>query len=86
MLEGLHAPTILAFGALVSVLAVIFYALLYPLREKQALFETELKEVKTEISGLKTEIGGLKTEIGGLKSGQARLESKLDLLLTDKKA
>ena len=40
MFEGLHPPTIIAFGALISVLAVVFYALLYPVRKDI----TDLKE------------------------------------------
>ena len=40
MFEALHPPTIIAFGALISVLAVVFYALLYPVRKDI----TDLKE------------------------------------------
>ena len=45
MFEALHPPTIIAFGALISILAVVFYALLYPVREKQAQFEKRLDNV-----------------------------------------
>ena len=49
MFEALHPPTIIAFGALISVLAVVFYALLYPVREKQAQFEKRLNNIESKL-------------------------------------
>ena len=66
MMEGLDPQTIIAFGTVVSVLAVIFYAFLYPVRQNQARFEAELKEVKRDIASL--------------REGQLRLEGKIEQL------
>ena len=44
-MEGLHPPTIIAFGALISVLAVVFYALLYPVRK-------DLEDLKKKVDQL----------------------------------
>ena len=78
MFEGLDPQTIIAFGTLVSVLALIFYAFLYPVRENQRRFESELKDVKKEIGDLKA--GQVK-----LEAGQARLEGLIKELLIHKK-
>ena len=52
MFEALHPPTIIAFGAVISVLAVIFYALLYPVREKIEDLKAGQKDLGKKIDDL----------------------------------
>lgn len=73
MFEGLHPPTIIALGALISILGFVFYALLYPVREKQSQMETDIKELK--VGQAKLEAGQVK-----LEEGQARFDRRLDSL------
>ena len=73
-METLHPQTIIALGVLISVLAVVFYALLYPVKENQARFEIELKELKTGQANLDKRMDSLEKRMDGI-------ESKLDQLL-----
>ena len=48
MFKGLHPPTIIAFGTLISVLAVVFYAFLYPVRAEIADLKEGQKAIETK--------------------------------------
>ena len=63
--------TIIAVCALISILAVVFYALLDPLKEKQAHLERRLDKTDEKID--KTD-----EKIDGLKEGQQAIEAKFE--------
>ena len=60
------AATVTALCAVLAGIGLILNMVIAPLKQKQALFESELKEVKQNQ--------------GRLEKGQARLEGKLDKL------
>ena len=66
-MESLHPPTVIAFGALIFVLAVVFYALLYPVREKQEHFEKRLDSFDNELKDLKAGQAKLSSDIAEIK-------------------
>ena len=98
MFEGLHPPTIIALGALISILGFVFYALLYPVREKQSQMEADIKELKAGQARFDKRLDSLEQgqarfdkRLDSLEQGQARfdrrmdsLEKKLDQLLAAK--
>ena len=65
-METLHPQTIIAFGTLVSVLAVVFYAFLYPVRDKQARFEIELKDLKAGQAKLEKRMDSIENKLDQL--------------------
>ena len=70
-METLHPQTIIAIGALVSVLGFVFYALLYPVRHNQDRLEKRMDSFDSELKDL--------------KAGQAKLDTKLDHLIARSK-
>ena len=62
-METSHPPTIIACGALISVLAVVFYALLYPVRQNQKHLEKDVNELKKGQTKLETDVKELKIQV-----------------------